>query len=73
VLDVLRPGGLLTMANWFLLVDARTGESRNDWERFAGPTWADDVVASAEELAARPDLAVCWTIRPPFGIAVKHE
>jgi predicted O-methyltransferase YrrM len=29
-LGLLRPGGLLTMVNWFLLVDALTGEPRND-------------------------------------------
>jgi predicted O-methyltransferase YrrM len=68
---LLRPGGLLTMPNWFLLVDALTGQPRNDWERFAGPSWADDAVAYAELLAARRDLAVSWIIRPPLGVAVK--
>jgi predicted O-methyltransferase YrrM len=67
----LRPGGLLTMPNWFLLIDALTGHPRNDWERFAGPEWADDTVAYAELLSTRDDLAVTWVIRPPLGVAVK--
>jgi hypothetical protein len=71
MIGVLRPGGLLTMPNWFLLVDALSGSPRNAWEDFAGPTWAADAIEYAEELAARPDLAVSWTIRPPLGVAVK--
>jgi predicted O-methyltransferase YrrM len=71
MIGVLRPGGLLTMPNWFLLVDALSGSPRNAWEKFAGPTWAADVIEYAEELAARPDLAVSWTICPPLGVAVK--
>jgi predicted O-methyltransferase YrrM len=70
-LGLLRPGGLVTMPNWFLLVDALTGTPRNDWERFAGPRWADDVVDYATQLAARPDLTVSWTARPPLGVAIK--
>lgn len=53
MLALLRPGGLLTMPNWFLLVDALSGRPRNDWEQFAGPAWADDCRAYAEQLAAR--------------------
>jgi predicted O-methyltransferase YrrM len=71
MLGLLAPGGLLTMPNWFLLIDALTGQPRNDWEQFAGPTWADDSVAYAELLAARRDLTVSWVIRPPLGVAVK--
>jgi hypothetical protein len=40
------------MPNWFLLVDALRGAPRNDWERFAGPTWADDALEYAKRLAA---------------------
>jgi SAM-dependent methyltransferase len=58
-------------AEWFLLVEALTGAPRNDWERFAGPTWADDALDYAKRLAARRDLAVSWTICPPLGVAVK--
>ena len=73
MLELLRPGGLLTMPNWFLLIDALTGEPRNDWERWAGPTWADDALAYADLLSARQDLAVSWVIQPPLGIAVKRS
>jgi hypothetical protein len=72
MVGLLRSGGLLTMPNWFLLGDALSGVPRNDWERFAGPTWAADAIEYAEQLAARPDLAVSWAIRPPLGVAVKH-
>lgn len=71
MVDLLRPGGLLTMPNWFLLVDALTGDPREAWQRFAGPTWAHDAVAYAEMLAARSDLVVTWIVRPPLGVAVK--
>ena len=59
------------MPNWFLLIDALTGRARNDWQHFAGPSWAADVVTYAEELSARSDLTMCWTVRPPLGIGVK--
>ena len=49
-----RPGGLLTMANWFLLVDAITGSPRNDWASFAGEGWAAATKQHAHDLAARP-------------------
>jgi predicted O-methyltransferase YrrM/nitroimidazol reductase NimA-like FMN-containing flavoprotein (pyridoxamine 5'-phosphate oxidase superfamily) len=68
---LLAPGGLLTMPNWFLLVDALTGQPRNDWEHVAGPSWAEDAVAYAGVLSGRRDLAVSWIIRPPLGVAVK--
>ena len=71
MIERLRPGGLLTMPNWFLLVDALTGQPRNDWEHFAGPSWAEDAVTYAELLSARDDLAASWIIRPPLGVAVK--
>jgi predicted O-methyltransferase YrrM len=69
VLALLRPGGLLTMANWFLLVDAITGDPRNDWESFAGPTWAEDTVEYARLLASRRDLHVTWVTTPPIAFA----
>jgi predicted O-methyltransferase YrrM len=65
MLGLLRTGGLLTMPNWFLLVDALTGAPRNDWEKFAGPTWADDAIDYAKQLAARRDLAVSWSSARP--------
>jgi hypothetical protein len=71
MIRLLRPGGVLTMANWFLLVDAMTGQPRNDWSAFAGDGWAQDTLEYAQLLAARRDLRVNWIITPPLGIAVK--
>lgn len=71
MINLLRPGGVLTMPNWFLLVDAITERPRNDWERFAGPTWAADTKEYAQQLADRPDLSVNWVTDPPLGVAVK--
>lgn len=68
----LRTGGVLTMPNWFLLVDAITGRPRNDWEAYAGPAWAADARAYAEQLAGRRDLSVNWITDPPLGVAVKR-
>lgn len=69
--SLLRPGGVLTMANWFLLVDALSGTARNDWTSFAGPGWAKDTIAYAHTLAARPDLSMHWIESPPLGFAVR--
>jgi len=71
MLGLLRPGGLLTMVNWFLLVDAITGQPRNDWESFAGPTWAEDTFDYARHLAQRSDLSVTWVTTPPIAFARK--
>jgi predicted O-methyltransferase YrrM len=73
MIALLRPGGVFTMANWFLLVDAVTDEQRNDWERFAGPDWATRTVGYAQHLAARIDLDVNWVAEPPLGVAVKRN
>jgi len=35
--QLLRPGGLLLMSNWFLLEHAVTGGGDTDWSQFAGP------------------------------------
>lgn len=71
MLALLRPGGLLTMVNWFLLVDAVTGQPRNDWEAFAGPNWAEETFDYARHLAGRSDLAVTWVTTPPIAFALK--
>jgi predicted O-methyltransferase YrrM len=71
MIDRLRAGGVLTMPNWFLLVDAISGHPRENWERFAGPAWAADTLAYAAQLAARRDLSVNWITEPPLGVAVK--
>ncbi|NND73383.1 MAG: methyltransferase domain-containing protein [Ilumatobacter sp.] len=73
MIALLRPGGLLTMANWFLLVDALTGEPRNDWNAFAGPCWADDTLEYARLLAGRTDLSVVWVENPPIGFATIRQ
>jgi predicted O-methyltransferase YrrM len=69
MLDLLELGGVLTMANWFLLVDALTGEPRNDWESLAGPEWAARTLEYAQQLAARTDLSVNWITMPPVAFA----
>ena len=71
MLALLRPGGLLTMANWFLLVDAITGLPRNDWNAFAGPQWADNTFEYARMLARRTDLRVTWVTTPPVAFATR--
>ena len=65
VVALLRPGGTLTMPNWFLLEDALSGAPRRDWSEFAGPTWATDTLAYAERLAADSRLDVTWAVSPP--------
>jgi SAM-dependent methyltransferase len=73
MIDLLRPGGLLTMVNWCLLVDALSGQPRNDWAAFAGPNWADDTKQYAELLAGKDDLDVVWVTRPPIAFATKRR
>jgi predicted O-methyltransferase YrrM len=73
MISLLRPGGLLTMANWFLLIDTISGEPRNDWAAFAGPSWRDDVLEYARLLANRADLSVVWVTRPPIGFATRQR
>jgi predicted O-methyltransferase YrrM len=69
--ELLRPGGVLTMPNWFLLEDAISGEPRRDWAEFAGPNWSEGVLAYARRLGAHPYLHVTWSISPPIAVAVK--
>ncbi len=71
MLGLLRPGGVLTMPNWFLLEDALSARPRRDWSEFAGPDWAATTIAYAQRLAAFPEMAVTWSFDPPLGIAVK--
>ena len=71
MIQLLRPGGTLTMTNWFLLEDAITGEARRDWTEFAGPGWAASTVAYAERLATDPRLSVAWSVSPPLAVAVR--
>ena len=72
MIDLLASGGLLTMVNWFLLVDALTGEPRNEWAAFAGEDWAEQTLIYAQMLAERPDIRTTWLQSPPIAFAVKQ-
>jgi predicted O-methyltransferase YrrM len=67
--DLLRPGGLLVMSNWFLLEHGVTGESPLDWAQFAGKSWADDVKAYAERLVNDSRYEVSFVRQPSFALA----
>lgn len=71
MIDLVRPGGLLVMPNWFLLDDAFSDEPRMDWSTFAGPDWADHTKAYAQRLASHPGLFVAFDL-PLLAIAVKR-
>ena len=73
MLDLLRTGGLLAMANWFPLEDAVLGRRGNDidWAVFSGPDWADRIQAYARRLASHPKLSLAYALRPWLGLAVK--
>ncbi|MBW3589980.1 MAG: methyltransferase domain-containing protein [Actinobacteria bacterium] len=73
VVQLLSPGGVLTIPNWFLLEDAIVGEPRKDWAEFAGPKWAEGVIAYARRLGTHPHFYVTWSIEPPLAVAVKRE
>jgi len=73
VLELLRPGGLLTMPSWFLLTDALAGVRHERWARFGGEAWEESTRAYAQRLAADPRLAVTFTTSPPLGIAIKRN
>ncbi len=70
MLDVMRPGGLLVMSNWFPLEDAVLGRRDIDWSGFSGPDWADRIQAYARKLAAHPRLHLAFAL-PRLGLAVK--
>ena len=71
VLELLKPGGLLTMPNWFLLTDAIAERRHRRWARFAGPAWEKATLTYARRLANDPRVHVTWTASPPLGLAVK--
>ena len=66
VVELLRPGGLWILSNWFLLDQAITGNTSMDWEQFAGPQWADDVKAYARTLTFDPRLYVSFIMQPSW-------
>jgi predicted O-methyltransferase YrrM len=73
MVELLRPGGLLILANCFLLEDAISGQPRNDWESFAGPHWAENVQAYARRLTSDPRLHTSFIMQPAWvGLAYKR-
>lgn len=72
MVELLKPAGLLTMPNWFLLEDALTGTPRRDWSEFAGSAWVEATLTYARRLAMDSRLYVTWSLSPPLGVAVKQ-
>jgi predicted O-methyltransferase YrrM len=73
VVELLRPGGLWVLSNWFLLDQAITGKTTMDWAQFAGPRWADDVKSYARILTSDPRLYVSYIVQPSWvALAVKR-
>lgn len=70
--DLLRPGGLLVMSNWFLLEHAVGRQSPVDWAQFAGPTWAADIKSYARRLAADERYDVSFVQRPAVALAYRR-
>jgi len=66
MVDLLRPGGLMVMSNWFLLAHAITGKPDTDWSQFAGPDWATNVKAYARRLTSHPQLHVSLIMQPAW-------
>lgn len=72
MIELLKPGGLLIMSNWFLLEHAVTGKAAVDWSLFAGDRWAEDIKEYAETLARDTRLEVSFVPQPAFALAVKR-
>jgi predicted O-methyltransferase YrrM len=70
--DLVRPGGLLVMSNWFLLEHAVMGESPVDWSQFAGRSWRDDIRAYANRLAVDRRWDLSFIHQPAFAIAYRR-
>jgi predicted O-methyltransferase YrrM len=73
VVELLKPGGLLTTPDWFLLTDAIAGKHHRRWARFAVPVWEEATQAYTRRLANDRRMHVTWTVSPPLGIAVKQD
>jgi predicted O-methyltransferase YrrM len=71
MIELVRPGGLIAISNWFLLEQAVTGKPEMDWSAFAGPDWGDHVQAYARRLSSHPKISVSFVLRPGLGLAVK--
>src|SRR3990170_8212655 len=66
MIDLLRPGGLLLISNFFLVEQAVTGRTTMDWSEFAGPDWAEQVKSYARKLVAHPALHVSFLMSPSW-------
>lgn len=73
MVSLVRPGGVLVLSNWFLLVESLVAEPSLDWAQFGGPRWTADVQAYAREIAARGDLDVSFVPDPGMVLAVKRQ
>lgn len=71
VMTLLRPGGVLTMPNWFLLEDAIGEPPRRDWSQFAGVDWREAIGEFARLLAQDDRLQPVWVTEPPLLIAIR--
>ena len=71
LVDLIRPGGLITMANWFPLQDAVLGGGEIDWTDLHGADWAESIDAYARKLASHPRLSLAYILQPWLGLAVK--
>lgn len=71
VVELLAPGGILTMPNWFLLSDALGDASRQDWAQLAGPRWRETTREFAALIARDERLQPVWVTQPPLLIAVR--
>ena len=70
--DLVRPGGLLVMSNWFLLEHAVTGQSPVDWSQALGPAWAEDVKSYAGRIAADERYDVSFVQNPAVALAYRR-
>jgi hypothetical protein len=73
MVELLRPAGLLILANCFLLEDALSGNPRMDWAEFAGSQWAENVHLYAQALTSDARLHASFIFRPAWvGLAYKR-
>ncbi|MCH7611643.1 MAG: class I SAM-dependent methyltransferase [Chloroflexi bacterium] len=73
VVDLLHPGGLLVMANWFPLADAIEGGGDTHWAQSFGADWAELIQAYASNLATHRRLRMAFSLDPWLGLAVKID
>ena len=71
MLSLIRPGGLLVMANWYPLEDAILGVSRDNLTRSYGTEWADRIQSFAHNMASNQHLEWAFSMQPLLGLAVK--